>query len=372
MPRPPWEHGPVGPTGPAGPTPGRGPGGPGGPTGPTGPDARGAGGMPTWPSTPRSRRTAAGARRRLRLPSLTRRTVRPARASVAAGSRTPGRPSVATVTLSAVAVVAVGTLSVVAVRASGPPRATTDAPAAAAPAAPAPAPEPPAAAPTVPVEPEPEAAPDPVPAPGASSDLYEGPPDRAAFIRAARARTATIECDTSSTMMSIGSAWPIDPADLGAPSPGGGTIFVTNGHVIDGCPASVRVQVDGRWLSGTVTDVDFPGEDLDDNDLALVRVDERIEPFPVARTWEIGHWVIALGSPSGIEGMVTFGIISNDRDGLIWTDALINPGNSGGPLLNSAGQVVGVNTWGLIEAPGIGIAQPVERLCDRLLTCGGG
>jgi serine protease Do len=72
--------------------------------------------------------------------------------------------------------------------------------------------------------------------------------------------------------------------------------------------------------------------------------------------------------------MLTFGQISNDRDGQIWTDALINKGNSGGPLINSEGKVIGINTWGLLdserESTGIGIVQPVERLCDRILTCG--
>lgn len=178
--------------------------------------------------------------------------------------------------------------------------------------------------------------------------------------------TATLTCSSS-----LGSGWPFDPTTLGAAGVAG-TLLVTNGHVIDECGRTVTVEIGGRTYFGTVTDVDFPPGD--GNDLAIVQIDETIDTFDVSRSWAIGHWVVASGSPSGIEGMLTFGQISNDRDGMIWTDALINKGNSGGPLINSEGKVIGINTWGLLdserESTGIGIVQPVERLCDRILTCG--
>jgi len=200
----------------------------------------------------------------------------------------------------------------------------------------------------------------------ATSDLFSRPPDAEAFFARVRRITATITCSTS-----LGSGWPLDPASIGAAGVSG-TLLVTNGHVIDGCGRTITVNVGGKTYFGVVTGIDFPSGG--DNDLAIVRIDEVIDTFEVSRSWMIGHWVVASGSPSGIEGMLTFGQISNNRDGLIWTDALINRGNSGGPLINSDGKVIGINTWGLLdseaEATGIGIVQPVERLCERILACG--
>lgn len=199
-------------------------------------------------------------------------------------------------------------------------------------------------------------------------DLFSAPSPEEAdrFFARVRRMTATITCSTS-----IGSGWPLDPESLGV-APVTGTIIITNGHVIDECPPRVTVEVGGRRFLGDVTQVDYPSGD--GNDLAVVRIDEEVPTFPVSRSWSIGHWVLASGSPSGVSGMLTFGQISNDRDGHIWTDALINKGNSGGPLINSAGRVVGINTWGLLDntnsATGIGIVQPIDRLCDRLFTCG--
>lgn len=199
-------------------------------------------------------------------------------------------------------------------------------------------------------------------------DLFSAPSPAEAdrFFARVRRMTATITCSRS-----IGSGWPLDPESLGV-APVTGTILITNGHVIDDCPPRVTVEIGGRRFLGDVTQVDYPPGD--GNDLAVVRIDEEVPAFAVSRSWSIGHWVLASGSPSGVSGMLTFGQISNDRDGLIWTDALINKGNSGGPLINSAGRVVGINTWGLLDstdsATGIGIVQPIDRLCDRLFTCG--
>lgn len=196
-------------------------------------------------------------------------------------------------------------------------------------------------------------------------DLFNRPQNTEAFLKRIRDMTATISCSRS-----LGSGWPIDPASLGA-APVSGTLLVTNGHVISDCGRSVDVLIGGTSYSGLVTEVDFPTGD--GNDLAIVRIDQQLATFEVSRSWSIGQWVVASGSPSGIDGMLTFGQISNDRDGQIWTDALINRGNSGGPLINSAGQVIGINTWGLLgsenESTGIGIVQPIDRLCDRILSC---
>jgi hypothetical protein len=215
--------------------------------------------------------------------------------------------------------------------------------------------------------PAPAPAPAPGPAPGSSAGvdaLFDPPADRAAFIESVRSQTVTIYCYSGSSQ---GSGWPFDPASLGAPANTEGTLIITNGHVTKGC-RSVTVEQAGRSYSGEVTATDFPNRGFE-NDFAVVRIKERLSTLPVSTAFAVGHWVIASGSPSGLVQTVTTGIISNDQDGLIWTDAAISPGSSGGPLLNSEGRVIGVNTWGLIEAPNIGIAIPVRRLCDRLFNC---
>lgn len=210
---------------------------------------------------------------------------------------------------------------------------------------------------------------------GESVDLFSRPPDTDRFIERVRNLTATIRCPISSQFESTGSGWPLDPRDLGAAEVQG-TVIITNGHVIDECISAITVKVGGKTFTGRDIRMDFP--DQGGNDLAAILIDAEIETFAIARSWVVGQWVVASGSPLNISGMVTFGFISNDIDGLVWTDAQINSGNSGGPLINSAGQVIGINSWGLVvpdertggsSGTGIGMAQPVNRLCDRLFRC---
>jgi S1-C subfamily serine protease len=98
-----------------------------------------------------------------------------------------------------------------------------------------------------------------------------------------------------------------------------------------------------------------------------------------------GQWAIAIGNPLGLDNTVTIGIISatdrtssqvgvpDKRVSFIQTDAAINPGNSGGPLLNSQGEVIGVNTAIRADAQGLGFAIPIEtaaRIANELFTKG--
>jgi len=230
-----------------------------------------------------------------------------------------------------------------------------------------------APAPSVPTPP-----PSREPTPGGTEgaiDLFSRPPNTDRFIERVRSLTATIRCPIGSQFNSTGSGWPLDPRDLGAGEIQG-TVIITNGHVIDECISTVTVELGGRTYTGRDIRMDFP--DSGGNDLAVILIDEEVETFEIARSWAVGQWVVASGSPLNISGMVTFGFISNDKDGLLWTDAQINSGNSGGPLINSAGQVIGINTWGLVQPgersgevrdTGIGMAQPIDRLCDRLFRC---
>ncbi len=114
------------------------------------------------------------------------------------------------------------------------------------------------------------------------------------------------------------------------------------------------------------------------NDLALIKIDPR-ESLPVLRLGDsdplqVGQKVLAIGNPFGLEGTLTTGVVSslgrsiqdeNGRalEGMIQTDAAINFGNSGGPLLDSHGNVIGINTaiYGSQGSIGIGFAMPINR-----------
>mgnify|MGYP001174909518 FL=1 len=158
---------------------------------------------------------------------------------------------------------------------------------------------------------------------------------------------------------------------------GSGFIFddglvITNAHVINNTQDLIVGLSDGRKFKGSVI-----GKDLL-TDLAVIKLDGK-GPWPKAvlgnsNTIKVGDWAIAVGNPFGLDNTVTLGIISNlNRDvsqlgiydkkfDLIQTDAAINPGNSGGPLLNSSGEVIGINTL-IRSGPGAGLsfAIPINK-----------
>ncbi|HET6746341.1 MAG TPA: trypsin-like peptidase domain-containing protein [Candidatus Limnocylindria bacterium] len=150
--------------------------------------------------------------------------------------------------------------------------------------------------------------------------------------------------------------------------------ILTNKHVVDGATQLTIILADSRELQGTVYGIDTL------TDLAIVRVNESGLPTVTigsSANLEQGQLAIAIGNPLGdFENTVTTGVISGlgrqivagnatqtsseQLNNLIQTDAAINPGNSGGPLLDSAGQVIGVNTAVSQEAQGIGFAIPID------------
>ena len=171
---------------------------------------------------------------------------------------------------------------------------------------------------------------------------------------------------------------------------GSGVIFskeglvLTNAHVIEKTDQLIVGLSDGRRVLGNVV-----GEDSL-TDLAVIKLKAK-GPWPTAQlgnsdNLKVGDWAIAVGNPFGLENTVTLGIISNlNRDvaqlgisdkriDLIQTDAAINPGNSGGPLLNSVGEVIGINT--LVRSgpgAGLGFAIPINRarkIAKDLITSG--
>jgi serine protease Do len=160
------------------------------------------------------------------------------------------------------------------------------------------------------------------------------------------------------------------------PSLGSGFIIdkkgyvVTNNHVIEGAD-QIKVKLD----DDNEFDAEVVGRDPN-TDLALLKINSE-KDLPVLKLGDsdnlkIGHWVVAIGSPFGLERTVTAGIVSakgrvigsGPYDDFIQTDASINPGNSGGPLLNMDGEVVGINTAIIASGTGIGFAIPVNLAED--------
>ncbi len=179
---------------------------------------------------------------------------------------------------------------------------------------------------------------------------------------------------------------------LPAQGSGSGAILDTKGHILTNHHVVANAQklevalADGsRWPAKLI------GSDPD-NDLAVIKIDaprEKLKVIPMgdSKNLRIGQKVLAIGNPFGFERTLTTGVISSVGrtirsevgtliEDVIQTDAAINPGNSGGPLLNSDGEIIGINS--AIISPsggnvGIGFAIPVntaKRLVPELISKG--
>ena len=156
------------------------------------------------------------------------------------------------------------------------------------------------------------------------------------------------------------------------PSLGSGFIIdeegyiVTNNHVVDNADKIKVILADEKEYDGEIV-----GRDAN-TDLALIRI-KPDKKLPFAKLGDsdalrVGQWVVAIGSPFGLEYTVTAGIVSakgrdigpSPYDDFIQTDASINPGNSGGPLIDMNGEVVGINTAINPSGQGIGFAIPIN------------
>jgi serine protease Do len=147
--------------------------------------------------------------------------------------------------------------------------------------------------------------------------------------------------------------------------------IVTNRHVVEKADR-IRVRID-EDPPGVLHDAKLIGADQE-TDLAVIKIDTD-KTLPVAKlgnseSMQVGDWVLAVGSPFGLSETVTAGIVSakgrnivpnRQFQSFIQTDAAINPGNSGGPLVNMAGEVIGINTAILTDTnayAGVGFALP--------------
>ena len=159
-------------------------------------------------------------------------------------------------------------------------------------------------------------------------------------------------------------------------------LIMTNAHVVDKADQVTVLLKDGRQFKGKVL-----GEDTL-TDIAVIKIEATNLPTVTlgnSKALLPGEWAIAIGNPLGLDNTVTVGIISaTGRSGseigisdrrvrFIQTDAAINPGNSGGPLLNAAGQVIGVNTAIIQGAQGLGFSIPIDsaRLIAQQLVKSG-
>jgi S1-C subfamily serine protease len=209
----------------------------------------------------------------------------------------------------------------------------------------------------------------PVSNPGASSvaDIYEKVAPGVVFISARSGRGAQLEPGPGSAS---GSGFVID--DDGD--------IVTNQHVVDGATdVRVRFGEDGDPIRARIV-----GEDPS-SDLALLKIDPSkvkggLQPLELGDSKNLrpGEATIAIGSPFGLSGSVTTGVVSAlDREitapndfpisGVVQTDAAINPGNSGGPLLDAQGRVIGVNSQIATNGAagsnsGVGFAVPIDTV----------
>ena len=161
---------------------------------------------------------------------------------------------------------------------------------------------------------------------------------------------------------------------------------LTNNHVVENAYKVFITLADGSQLEGEVIGTDY------ENDLSVIKFDPEGRelttiPFGSSSDLKVGQKVLAIGNPFALDRTLTTGIVSglgrplkSDKgyiiNNMIQTDASINPGNSGGPLINSAGEMIGINT--LIYSPsggsvGVGFAVPIDtaiRVIPDLINFG--
>jgi putative serine protease PepD len=236
---------------------------------------------------------------------------------------------------------------------------------------------------------EPAAAPAPPPAPvTVAGDLSSDEQNNIDIYRKYSSGVVNI----TSTVLAQASRFQVVPVEVGT---GSGLILDANGNIATNDHVIEPSLTTGGGLEVTLADkskyqAKIVGRDPS-NDLAVIKIDaprEKLSPIPLGKSANllVGQKVLAIGNPFGWERTLTTGIISatgrsieaNQRiiENVIQTDAAINPGNSGGPLLNSSGEVIGINAQ--IASPsngsvGIGFAIPVDtvaRIVSDLITHG--
>jgi S1-C subfamily serine protease len=203
-------------------------------------------------------------------------------------------------------------------------------------------------------------------------DLFAEPKSMGSFTDKILASTVLIDCNYGS-----GSGWVIDLSDDVSTSEDDSyfTEIVTNNHVVEKACSDGQIEFiteSGDRYPAYVYSVDPV------NDLAILMTDVFLPALPTVQEGNEpmrNHWIQVVGSP-GVGDKINKqstnrGYISNIQNNNITTDAAINPGNSGGPMINAAGQVVGVVTekWVELGVDRIGVARVVNLICIQLDSC---
>jgi len=193
------------------------------------------------------------------------------------------------------------------------------------------------------------------------TSLFTPPTDLQGLVQTITASTAVLRCGAEDE----GTAVVLDLSSLTGVN---GSTVVTNEHVIRRCRGGdvVRVNHQGNRLKGTVLSWDRK------RDLAVLDVPEmKARPLPISTSAEPGQWVMASGTPMGYRNSVSVGVVSAvvPKEHTVSTDSAIGPGSSGGPLVNSAGDVIGINTAVWEDASAITLATQIEALCLQAVDC---
>jgi S1-C subfamily serine protease len=204
-----------------------------------------------------------------------------------------------------------------------------------------------------------------------NADLYLPPSDLEGFISNVAESLVLIECGDSS---GTGFAFDIEGFEEGYK-----TFVVTNHHVIDGCidnPEALTVSFGENYKETTKSEI-YNYDEV--NDLSLVQIEAELPVLVQAADFaKQGWWSMAIGNPLGDQELLfnatTFGnIVGVEDERYNFTSAVINPGNSGGPLVNSRGELIGINTfsWASTEDGVANIAVDSGLLCEKVLACEG-
>jgi putative serine protease PepD len=153
-------------------------------------------------------------------------------------------------------------------------------------------------------------------------------------------------------------------------TPSGGTILITNYHVVAGVWSagvhSVSLKQGARSISGQISMV-RPTQDL-----ASIEVIPELPLLPLnVAVPAVGAPILVVGSPLGFAGTVTTGVVSAHRAHLLQISAPISPGNSGGPVVDASGRAVGIASEKVVSnnAEGLGFAIPIREVCTTLVHC---
>lgn len=212
---------------------------------------------------------------------------------------------------------------------------------------------------------------------GESQSLYEPPKDMQQFLADVKKSSVTVTCEG----WGQGSGFAIDWTGSSSAS----TTIITNFHVIEGCVDSGVIMVKGSGFEARGRLIDY--SDNFHQDLAAIEIRREVTPLKRAERVGQGNWVLAYGTPAGQDEFATtgeivkildssasfaaYGYTNDDYGQWVLHNARINHGNSGGPLVNSLGQLVGVNTLDMSYADlvGIGGANGWPNICATVYSC---